>query len=131
MGVFGFSRGSDDDGGSLGIGMSRGSSNCGSTSTAALRQPVRDGNPNKYRFNVKRRKNIGNACVAEINYPDCDNHDGDKILVYSDANILDMGLEALCLDPHFLHVGNSPVARFEPTEIGWKYAISFAKMIAE
>lgn len=88
-----------------------------------------DGNPDKYKFSVKRRLDFGNVAVVEINYPGCRNHDGNKILVYEDKSILDRGIKAKCLDPHFLKIGNSPVARFEPTETGWIYAISFAKML--
>ena len=92
---------------------------------------VSDGNPDKYRFGVKRRLDFGNVAVVEINYPDCRNHNGNKILVFEDKSILDHGIKAKCLDPHFLKIGESPVARFEPTETGWIYALSFAKMISK
>lgn len=89
-----------------------------------------EGNPDKYNFKVKRRIDINNVAVVEVNYPGCRNHNGNKILVYEDKNILNKGVRKKCLDPHFLAIGNSPVARFEPTETGWIYAISFAKMLA-
>lgn len=113
MGIFGFSKSgpiTDDD-------------------YDHLPEPPRDGNPNKYRFKVKRRLDFGKACVVEVNYPDCRNHKGNKILVYDDKKILDRGVKANCLDPHFLEIGNSPVARFEPTETGWIFAITFAKVL--
>jgi len=92
--------------------------------------PVNDGYPDKYSFKVKRRLDFGKVAVVEANYPDCFNHGGNKILVYEDKSILDRGVKSKCLDPHFLKIGNSPVARFEPSETGWIYAISFAKMIS-
>lgn len=93
-------------------------------------QSVNDGNPDKYRFTVKRRLDFDKVAVVEVNYPDCFNHGGNKILVYEDKSILDRSIRGKCLDPHFLKIGNSPVARFEPSETGWIYAISFAKMIS-
>lgn len=88
-----------------------------------------DGNPDKYNFHIKRRLDIGKVVVVEINYPDCRNHNGNKILVYDDKEIFERGVKSKCLDPHFLKIGNSPVARFEPSETGWIYAISFAKLL--
>lgn len=97
-------------------------------------QPVRDGNPNKFRFKLVRRldfpKGGGKVSVVEINYPDCFNHKGNKILVYADGSILDGRLKAKCLDPHFLDNETSPIARFEPTELGWILALSLAKIMS-
>ena len=129
MGIFGFSRDkSNDNYEPLGIGMSRGGSD--NHTTQPVLEPVRDGNPNKYRFTVKRKLDVGDACVVEMNYQDCFNHDGNKILVYANKDIFKNGLKARCLDPHFLAIGESPVARFEPSEMGWKYAVSFARVLA-
>lgn len=95
-----------------------------------MRSKINDGNPNKYKFKLNRRADFGKVVVVEINYPDCKNHNGNKILVYEDSAILDRGLKDNCLDPHFLKIGNSPIARFEPSETGWIYAISFARIIS-
>jgi len=116
----------------LHIGFSNGSSEI---IYSAGSEPQRDGNPNKYRFWLVRRldfpKASGKVSVVEINYPDCFNHKGNKILVYNDSCILDAGLKSQCLDPHFLDDKGSPIARFEPTETGWILALSLAKLIAE
>ena len=116
----------------LGIGFSSGDDGCITYSTTTT--PARDGNPNKYRFELVRRLDFPKAdrkvSVVEINYPDCFNYKGNKILVYADSAVLDEGLKSKCLDPHFLNNETSPVARFEPTEIGWILALSLAKMVA-
>lgn len=88
------------------------------------------GNPNKHNFSVVRRLDIGKVVVVEVKYPDCRNHDGKKILVYDKKEIFERGVRNKSLDPHFLEIGNSPVARFEPSETGWIFAISFAKVLS-
>lgn len=70
---------------------------------------------------------FGLAVVAEINYPDCTNYEGNKIIVF-------LGKPPSCIthaahiDPHF-SPGSGVFARFEPTENGWYYACECAKMI--
>lgn len=115
------------------LGFSRGSSDDSPSYSSTTIDPPRDGNPNKYRFTLVRRLDFpkfnGRVSVVEVNYPDCFNHKGNKIMVYADSQILDKGLNGDCLDPHFLKIGESPVARFEPTETGWILAISLAKIM--
>lgn len=60
---------------------------------------INDGNPDKYNFYVKRRLDIGKDVIIEINYPDCRNHNRNKILVYDDKEIFECGLKSKCLDP--------------------------------
>jgi len=83
-------------------------------------------NPDPNKFKLVWHENINGYPVLLVNYPDCTNYEGDKILVYDrdfDINIL------LCthrIDPHFYSAKDSPIARFEPTQRGWKMACSFA-----
>lgn len=95
-----------------------------------IQAPNRDGNPNKYRFKVVRFQQVGRkAVVVLLNYPDCYNYSGNKICVYDDASKWLKLRQDKCIDPHFLEASYSPVARFEPTERGWKLALQFAKLL--
>lgn len=83
----------------------------------ASKKTKRDGNPNKY--NIARFEQFYQGLAVEINYPDCYNHKGNKILVYDDAEKFWKLHNNKCIDPHFLEESYSPVARFEPTTKGW------------
>ena len=68
--------------------------------------------------------------VIEIQYPDCTNYEGRKILVFK----TDLGtlLAQKQIDPHFSESKKflSPIARFEPTASGWLNASIFAATLA-
>jgi len=66
---------------------------------------------------------LGLHVVLEVTYPDCKNYEGKKIMVYEYVT-LDELVEQQHLDPHFAESKrfHSPIARFEPTERGWKMA---------
>lgn len=91
---------------------------------ATGKKKFRLGDPNPMKFKLVREEHVGEYLIAEINYPDCKNYEGNKIVVYHNLMTLKNYKE---LDPHFLEKGVSPVARFEPTEKGWKNAVTFAK----
>lgn len=84
-------------------------------------------NPNPYRFRVARTREFGSYSALWVNYPDCTNYDGDKILVVKGG----AGLFSK-LDPHFIE-GNSPkiLARFIPNEWGWDMACKLAESLGE
>lgn len=80
-------------------------------------------NPNPLKFIVRQCEAIGKLYVSIVNYPNCTNYEGNKILVtdYDPTRLKK-------LDPHFSkHKGL--IARFVPTEEGWKMAITFARMV--
>ncbi len=87
-------------------------------------------NPNPYRFKILEWMQTGPYLAVKINYPDCTNYEGNKILVYDGIDIDDLK-KYDCIDPHFS--GNekfkSPIARFEPTEQGWIYALKFCSYL--
>lgn len=92
-----------------------------SNSTSYETNPL---NPNPRNFIVKSSQRFGGFYVAEINYPNCTNYEGNKILVMlSDPNHLSV------IDPHFIE-GGTIVARFEPTKWGRAAAKKFVKIIA-
>lgn len=69
------------------------------------------------RFTIKKVERSGDNCLALINYPNCSEFKGDKLILFKD-----MSREKLAkmksIDPHFLG-SNNIVARFRPTEEGW------------
>jgi hypothetical protein len=85
-------------------------------------------NPNPLNFIVKRTKRIGDYVIAEINYPDCDNFEGNKILMWDgvDETFIKNLRE---IDPHFTNNKYSPIARFKPTKEGWDLAVFTATMV--
>jgi hypothetical protein len=87
------------------------------------------GNPNPGNYKIIDTLTFGNILIAEIEYPDCKNYEGRKILVYEGITSKQLRAQKY-IDPHFSKHGKykSPIARFEPTERGWKMAESFAKM---
>lgn len=85
--------------------------------------------PNPKSFKILKTKQVGLNLVVKINYPNCTNFEGNKILVYK--NLSQMFIYSMkIIDPHFNNKGTSPFVRFEPTDDGWQAAIDFAKHIS-
>ena len=93
-------------------------------------QMYSSGNPNPRRYVILRTATFGKNLVAEILYPDCNNYEGRKVLVYQNTKERDLENTSF-LDPHFCdHRGHvSPFARFEPTHAGWKAACTCARFL--
>lgn len=72
-------------------------------------------------YRVKEYHEKGRYLLVKIHYPDCKNYEGNKILLYKNCNI-DQLLRQKSIDPHFSENKefHSPIARFEPTDAGWK-----------
>lgn len=80
------------------------------------------GNPNPENYKVLRSLQLGKYLIVIIQYPDCKNYEGKKIMVYeSDIETL---LAQKKIDPHFSNNTNfkSPIARFVPNYSGWNMA---------
>lgn len=82
------------------------------------------GNPNPKNFKILRKLKNNWYTILLIQYPDCTNYEGNKILVFDNIE-LGNELELDIIDPHFTDKGPSPIARFEPTERGWNMARFF------
>jgi hypothetical protein len=84
--------------------------------------------PNPYRFTIKREVSFGSYVLAEVNYPDATNFEGNKILlVYGRTTLTDLKE----LDPHFLEDGAVQlVARFHPSANGWAAGIALMAGLA-
>lgn len=89
-------------------------------------------NPNPYNYKVLMYAKIGNHLVIKVLYPDCTNYEGEKILLFKNCSYEEL-MRQISIDPHFSEnkKKRSPVARFEPTKLGWKMARLMAKMLDE
>jgi hypothetical protein len=85
-------------------------------------------NPDPANYRIVKYKQIGRYLVVLVNYPDCTNYEGNKVLLYRNVDIQLLSQQR-SLDPHFSQNKNfySPMARFEPTDEGWQFAVEFAK----
>ncbi len=86
-------------------------------------------NPNPRKFVLNSVIQVGKFVVAQITYPDCTNYEGDKILVFEGVTPAEVK-QWKEIDPHFCNAAHkSPVARFEPTLKGLRYAIAFCRAV--
>lgn len=85
-------------------------------------------NPNPKNFKILHISQIKKNVLLVVQYPDCTNYEGKKIMVYRHVKKSDI-LEMESLDPHFCDNHISPFARFEPTEKGLTEAYDLAKRI--
>lgn len=74
-------------------------------------------NPDPNNFKVIDHKQYSNYLYVEVQYPDCTNFEGRKILVYRNMTVLQF-MNMNTLDPHFQNDKTSPIARFAPTAQG-------------
>lgn len=89
-------------------------------------------NPNPYNYKILKYEFINNYLLLLINYPDCKNFKGNKILVFKNITLRQLIHKEVIpqIDPHFPDNNKySPIARFIPTEEGYKIAKQFCKII--
>lgn len=102
-----------------------------SCSSYDIKKPkLQDCNPNPNRYNIRKSLVIGKYLIIRIEYPDCKNFEGEKILVYHNIDLKDL-LAQKAIDPHFSESTKfySPIARFIPTSVGWEMAIKLCKLL--
>jgi hypothetical protein len=86
-------------------------------------------NPNPDNFEIMGIEEFGKNLVVLIQYPDCTNYEGKKLMIYRNITKQEI-LDATKLDPHFCdHCKLSPFARFEPTKFGLAAARKLAKQL--
>ncbi len=87
-------------------------------------------NPNPMNFKVMKMKWVGKFAILMIHYPDCLNYEGKKILVYKNLTMKQLAVQT-AIDPHFCNNKKvkSPIARFVPTNAGWKMAIKLCEVL--
>ena len=104
------------------------SRDCSETKIVEIEKIVRVGStPDPKNFNIIKKEIINGYPIYLINYPDVENYEGNKILMYS--KYFDISKIKDRMDPHFFDKGDSPIARFEPTQYGWKLAQTLAKAL--
>jgi hypothetical protein len=111
------------------MGMLRLFSSCGADPLPLFQESSRSKlklpNPDPNNFSLEKVVAIGRFVIVQIYYPDCTNYEGRKILVYENVSV-DEITNLNQIDPHFCENDHiSPIARFLPTNKGWKYAKAF------
>jgi len=82
----------------------------------------KDLNPDPKRFKIIRQEHFYPYTLLWVNYPNCTNFEGNKILVFrGDPSYI---TDVVFLDPHFAE-GKRLIARFVPTDEGWDMARKF------
>lgn len=84
------------------------------------------GNPDPSNYKILLLTEVGDYLIVKLNYPNCTNFEGNKILVFQGVKLIDLMNQKL-IDPHFFQDAKyaSPVARFTPTEEGMIMARAF------
>jgi hypothetical protein len=86
-------------------------------------------NPDPTKWSIIKSKNIGEFLIVLINYPNCTNYEGNKILIYDNSVTIEDLYKQKLIDPHFSNNKEyySPICRFRPDKTGWKMAVSFCE----
>lgn len=83
-----------------------------------------DLNPDPNNWKILQAKEVGKFLILKMEYPNCTNYEGKKILLFEDITLIDL-VNQKQIDPHFFPANSkfkSPIARFEPTSKGWYMA---------
>ena len=90
-------------------------------------------NPNPSNFKIVKHEYVNGYLLLLINYPDCKNYEGDKILFFDRGVTIENLKKQGKIDPHFSKSKKyiSPISRFQPTHEGWQDAVSLAKIKGE
>ena len=106
----------------------------GRISTSCFDEPsqvVVDKNPNPKRCTIIQVQKINDFLLMMVNYPNCTNYEGNKILVFEGVEQDKVVCQKILhgIDPHFSDNKSfiSPVARFEPSKRGWNMACQLAQ----
>lgn len=85
------------------------------------------GNPNPANYQIVKAEEHGQYLIVMIQYPDCTNYEGKKILLFKGVTLIQLVNQKL-IDPHFFEDKKykSPVGRFVPTDEGWAMAVAVA-----
>ena len=89
-------------------------------------------NPDPSNYVIDFSLHMGRYMIVKINYPDCKNYEGNKILVFRDVTMEDLRKQKI-IDPHFCDNDDlcSPIARFVPSDEGKEMAITFIDALIE
>lgn len=86
-------------------------------------------NPDPLNYTLIKSDDVNSYLIVMIKYHGCSNYEGKKILVYKDISLIDL-VNQKSIDPHFSNSKkfHSPIARFVPTDDGYKMAIKFCEV---
>lgn len=99
-----------------------------SSPTTSTAKTSTGGNPDPNNWKIVKAKEVGKYLILMMQYPDCTNYEGKKIMVFENITLVDL-VNQKQIDPHFFPANKkvkSPIARFEPTDRGWVMAEAFA-----
>jgi len=87
-------------------------------------------NPDPSNYEIIKSLQINENLVILIKYPDCNNYEGKKVLLYKNISLNKL-ITQKQIDPHFSENKKfkSPIARFEPTTRGWLLAIKTMQLL--
>jgi len=85
-------------------------------------------NPNPFNYLIVKMEQYGDYSAIMVCYPNCDNYEGNKIMVWERDKLKNM-LDSKTLDPHFSNQVDSCIARFVPNDEGWDHALKFMRML--
>lgn len=100
---------------------------------AVVDPPRTTGNPDPRNWSIEMASEHDRFLIVRMKFLDCTNYEGNKILVFEGLTLKSL-IEQKLIDPHFFEGGGkyrSPIARFEPTERGWRMAERFVLAMAE
>ena len=95
--------------------------------------PDISGNPDPQNFKIIKTKTIEQNSLIYMNFPDCKNCEGDKILLINGMTAKEVR-KLKKIDPHFTEELNISeafvVCRFHPSNIGWNLGVFMLKYLA-
>lgn len=119
----------------LGILGGRSSCSCNKTTDRVVEKIVEKRvvvqalpNPDPNRFKVIKYQEVGAYLIVLVNYPDCTNYEGNKIMFYKTT--YKEFSRKYRIDPHFCENCFSPIARFKPDDEGWQMALLLAHALS-
>jgi len=102
------------------------SRDCNQTKIVEVEKIIKvNSTPDPTKFEIKWTRVENGFPIYWVIYPGVTNYEGHKILMY--PKYFNTNLIKDRMDPHFFDKGDSPIARFEPTALGWRAAIALAK----
>lgn len=107
------------------MGLFKKHSSC-STCLNRIKEDAKNPNPNNFKildYFIDKE-----FLLVKINYPNATNFEGNKIMLYKGLNFLDL-VNSKSIDPHFYEDKFSPIARFVPTDQGWKMGLELIKQL--
>lgn len=80
-------------------------------------------NPDPKRFKILDAVSFGDYLLVSVEYPDCTNFEGKKIMIYRGVAMAELDTLS-SLDPHFQEGTRfSPIMRIIPTKEGWELGL--------